>query len=74
MEAIRKKGHVGEQIKANRSKRSVGIPCGATISVVPRTSVLPRLVARITVGAMGDSSRELRYVKHSISSMWTWQV
>jgi hypothetical protein len=25
----------------------------------------------MTVGAMGDSMRELRYVKHSMSRMWT---
>jgi hypothetical protein len=48
------------QFETHRSKRSVGIPCGATISLVPRTRELPRLVARITVGAIGDSRRALR--------------
>lgn len=52
-----------------RSSRSTGMPCGATISVVPRTSELPRLVAKMTVGAMGVSSSAFRYVKHSMSSM-----
>lgn len=55
-----------------RSSRSTGTPCGDTMSVVPRTSAFPRLVARMTVGAMGDSRRALRYVKHSMSSMWTF--
>jgi hypothetical protein len=41
------------------------------MSVVPRTIAFPRFVARITVGAIGDSRSALRYVKHSMSSMWT---
>ena len=55
-----------------RSSRSTGMPWGATMSVVPRTNEFPRLVANMTVGAMGDSSRAFKYVKHSISSIWTY--
>lgn len=54
-----------------RSSRSTGMPCGATMSVVPRTSACPRLVASTTVGAIGDSRSAFRYVKHSMSSMCT---
>lgn len=42
------------------------------MSVVPRTSELPLFVAKMTVGAMGDSSRAFKYVKHSMSSICTY--
>lgn len=31
----------------------------------------PRLVAKITIGAMEDSKALCKYVKHSMSSIWT---
>jgi len=55
-----------------RSKRSTGIPWGESTSV-PRTVQTPRLVAKITIGERDDSRARFRYVKHSMSSMWTWQ-
>jgi len=64
----------GIGISAYRSSRSTGIPCADITSVVPRTSALPRLVANMTVGAIGDSNNALRYVKHSMSSMWTFRA
>lgn len=44
----------------HRSKRSVGTPCGLTTSTVPRTVDVPRFVAKMTVGAIGDSRSRLR--------------
>lgn len=59
-------------------RRSGGIPCAerrpgsfASVEPVPRMVVTPRLEARITMGEMLDSSARLRYVKHSMSSIWT---
>eukprot|EP00962_Isochrysis_galbana_P050094 scaffold21556_cov120-Isochrysis_galbana.AAC.7 len=42
-----------------RSSRSTGTPCGATTSV-PRTVHMPRLVAKITMGASVDSSARFK--------------
>jgi len=34
----------------------------------------PRFVAKMTIGAIVDSSARWRYVKHSMSSMWTSSI
>ena len=57
----------------SRSSRSTGTPCGA-ITSVPRTVHMPRLVAKMTMGARVDSRARLRYVKHSMSSMCTSSI
>ena len=36
-----------------------------------RTGQIPRFVAKMTMGESDDSSARFRYVKHSMSSMWT---
>lgn len=46
--------------------------CGCSAVDTRRTSHMPRLVASTTTGARLDSRARLRYVKHSMSSMWTW--
>mmetsp|Transcript_3596 Transcript_3596/g.14435 ORF Transcript_3596/g.14435 Transcript_3596/m.14435 type:complete len:213 (+) Transcript_3596:218-856(+) len=56
------------RMMTRRSRRSTGTPCGADMSV-PLISQMPRLVAKMTMGAREDSSARLRYVKHSMSSM-----
>ena len=43
-------------IISNLSRKSRGIPWGATMSLVPRTVQFPRLVANTTIGAIRDSS------------------
>lgn len=43
-----------------RARRSEGIPWAATMSSVPRMTVLPRLEARITIGEIDDSRARLR--------------
>mmetsp|Transcript_21636 Transcript_21636/g.35036 ORF Transcript_21636/g.35036 Transcript_21636/m.35036 type:complete len:228 (-) Transcript_21636:815-1498(-) len=53
-----------------RSSRSTGTPWGAFISV-PLIWQIPRLVAKMTMGARLDSNARFRYVKHSMSSMCT---
>mmetsp|Transcript_13505 Transcript_13505/g.31777 ORF Transcript_13505/g.31777 Transcript_13505/m.31777 type:complete len:238 (+) Transcript_13505:124-837(+) len=54
----------------NRSSKSTGMPCGETMSV-PRIVHIPLFVAKMTIGLKVDSKARLRYVKHSMSSMWT---
>lgn len=58
-------------IMSRRARRSGGTPCAPVMSCVPLMTVLPRLEARMTMGEIGDSRARLRYVKHSMSSMWT---
>ena len=48
------------------------MPCGEVMSV-PRIWQMPRLVAKMTIGARLLSRARFRYVKHSMSSMCTCQ-
>lgn len=52
------------------SRRSTGIPWGDYISV-PLIVHRPLFVANTTIGARFDSRALFKYVKHSISNMWT---
>ena len=43
------------------------------MSSVPRMVQMPRFEAKITIGEIVLSRALLRYVKHSMSSMWTYR-